>query len=125
MRYKVIYDSKDGESTIEITDHESDMDMWSMILEQHPEIYDEIDETNILGISKISNTILWYIEASAETGYLTWRIEAPDDVDFHGLSVFDFNHPLNRDCRNWLKSHAPDLYRYAEAGKIHDVRVIE
>ena len=125
MRYKIIFDCKDGECTIEVTDHESDMDLWSMIEEQHPDLYDEINENTILGIMKISDTIRWYVEASADTGYLSWRIEAPDDIDFYGLLVFGIDDPVNSDCRNWLKTHAPDLYRYAESGKIHDVSVIE
>lgn len=125
MRYKIIYDSPDGENSIIVSDHESDMDLWSMIAEQYPEIYDQIEEPDILDIRKVSRTNRWYIEVKTETGYLSWKIEAPDNLNFYGLQLFDFDDPFNTDCLTWLKTHAPDLYKYAESGKIHEMAVIE
>ena len=125
MRYKIIYDSPDGENSIIVSDHESDMDLWSMIAEQYPEIYDQIEEPDILEIRKISNTYRWNIKARTDTGFISWNIEAPDNLDFYALRVFDFDDPFNTECLDWLKTHAPDIYKYAAAGKIYNVTVIE
>lgn len=125
MKYKVIYDSPDGENLIIVTDHETDMDLWSMIAEQYPEIYDQIEESNILEIRKVSNTYRWIIKARTDTGFISWNIEAPYGIDFQGLCVLGVDDPYNRECIGWLKNHAPDIYRYVVAGKIYNVRVIE
>ena len=53
-KYEITIMIPDGDiTTLSVDDHGLDMDIWEMVYEQYPDVYMEIESSNVLHVERI------------------------------------------------------------------------